>query len=513
MVLPAAVFATDYYIDATQGDDAHPGTSPASPWRSLDKVNATIFHPGESLLFKAGEHWTGQLHPQGSGAPGQPIILDQYGSGPKPIIDANGTVGEGTLLLTDQQFWEINHLELTNNADHKGDRRGIYIKVSSSAGALFRHLVIRHCDIHHIKGIAAETGDKAKRTGGIIIEAINEGATRTRFDDILVEDCSIYTVDNIGIALNSVLKPAVAPDNPEDDNETEKPDATKSEAQPYPGTPDWEARKFTHVALRGNKIHDVAKNAIIVRFTDETGLIEHNQCWDTAHRAKSGNTIFSRTCRGTVFQYNEGYLNRATGRDGSLYDADLQSPGCIFQYSYSHDNNEGLFWQCTAARDQNVIVRHNVSQNDKGIIFCLNYAAVGTRIYNNIVFIGPDRSPTVISERKNSAQMRSYEFINNIVYNLSPKTKYHWFNATRSFDSNLFFGLHPAGEPEDLHKLVVDPLFQSPGTGGIGLNTLEGYRLTPGSPAVRSGKPVSAPAPVDFWHNAIPLNAAPNRGI
>jgi hypothetical protein len=46
-----------------------------------------------------------------------------------------------------------------------------------------------------------------------------------------------------------------------------------------------------------------------------------------------------------VFQYNEGYLNRTTDFDGSLYDADPQSPGCIFQYSYRHDNNHGLYWQ------------------------------------------------------------------------------------------------------------------------------------------------------------------------
>ncbi len=285
----------------------------------------------------------------------------------------------------------------------------------------------------------------------------------------------------------------------------------------YPGTPEWEARKFTQVIIRSNRISDVAKNAVIIRLTDETGLIEHNVCWDTAYRAYTGNTIFSRSCRGTVFQFNEGYRNRAGERDpakywdGSLYDADLQSPGCIFQYSYSHDNNQGLFWQCTDARDTNVIVRYNISQNDRGRIFCLGYENTSTYIYNNTVFVPAHLSPTIIDERRDNA--RTYVFANNLIYNLSPTASYQWkTGANRTFDHNVFCGQHPAGEPDDPHKLTADPRLVRPGSGGVGLDTVAGYQLLPGSPCLDSGLTIPHHGARDYWGSRVPFNGAVDRG-
>ncbi len=62
-----------------------------------------------------------------------------------------------------------------------------------------------------------------------------------------------------------------------------------------------EARKFTQVVIRGNRISDVAKNAMIIRLTDETGLIEHNVAGHGLSRIH-GQHDLSRSCRGTVFR-------------------------------------------------------------------------------------------------------------------------------------------------------------------------------------------------------------------
>jgi hypothetical protein len=489
-ILPAQ--STLYYVDSVNGDDANAGTQSA-PWKTLSKANGTVFQAGDKLLFKAGCTWVGQLNPKGSGTASSPIVVDQYGSGPKPIINGNGSLGYGAVYLVNQEHWEINNLEITNDAAEGGDRRGIYLGASNYAGTVVNQIHVRNCYIHNIKGIVDQTSSAAKRTGGIIVEVIDDTPTPTRFNDILIENCVISTVDNQGIALNN-----------------------KNSVGDYPGTPEWEARKFTHVVIRGNRINDVAKNAMIIRLTDETGLIERNVCWDTAYRAYTGNTIFSRSCRGTVFQYNEGYQNRAGERDpaknfdGSLYDADLQSPGCIFQYSYSHDNAHGLYWQCTDAADTNVIVRYNISQNDKGIIFCMNYEATSTYVYNNTVFIGPGVSPTIIDERRNAA--KTYYFYNNVFYNLSPTAGYQWFNGNRTFDGNLFFGFHPAGEPDDGRKLTSDPRLVNPGSGGTGLHTLAGYKLQVGSPCIDSGITVPNHGGRDFWTNVVPFASATDRG-
>src|ERR1700674_522139 len=53
--------ATIYYVDASSGDDSNSGLSSASPWKTLAKVNATVFWPSDKILFRSGSAWTGQL--------------------------------------------------------------------------------------------------------------------------------------------------------------------------------------------------------------------------------------------------------------------------------------------------------------------------------------------------------------------------------------------------------------------------------------------------------------------
>lgn len=75
-----------YYVDNVNGNDASNGTSAGTAWKTLTKVNATTFAPGDKILFKAGGAWQGQLWPKGSGVNGSPIVIDQYGTGNKPLI-------------------------------------------------------------------------------------------------------------------------------------------------------------------------------------------------------------------------------------------------------------------------------------------------------------------------------------------------------------------------------------------------------------------------------------------
>ncbi|HHW00552.1 MAG TPA: hypothetical protein GXX36_13465 [Clostridiaceae bacterium] len=76
-----------YYVDAVNGNDNNSGTSPNAAWKTLTKVNSTTFQPGDRILFKAGCTWNGQLWPKGSGTEGNPIVIDMYGTGSKPLFD------------------------------------------------------------------------------------------------------------------------------------------------------------------------------------------------------------------------------------------------------------------------------------------------------------------------------------------------------------------------------------------------------------------------------------------
>src|SRR5438874_2701055 len=72
---PVGAAGTTYYVDAVAGSDANNGTGLDSAWKSLAKVDATSFSPGDQILFHAGQTWVGQLWPQGSGAAGSPITI------------------------------------------------------------------------------------------------------------------------------------------------------------------------------------------------------------------------------------------------------------------------------------------------------------------------------------------------------------------------------------------------------------------------------------------------------
>jgi parallel beta-helix repeat protein len=86
------LFATTYYVDATNGDDHNRGTSPDAAWRTLAHVNGTSFSPGDTVLLRRGSVWREQLDFPSSGDSSAPITIDAYGSGPVPIISATNIV-------------------------------------------------------------------------------------------------------------------------------------------------------------------------------------------------------------------------------------------------------------------------------------------------------------------------------------------------------------------------------------------------------------------------------------
>lgn len=483
----AGIITGTVYVDARSGNDANSGRSPKAAWKSLEKLNATMFGPGATILLRAGSRWTGSLHPKGSGSAAAVIKLDMYGKGPKPLIDGGGLVGKGVFCLYNQEYWEISNLELVNFSPEPGDRRGV--EINAADYGIVNHIYLRDLDIHHISGIVGH-GDKEKRTAGIHINTLKDKIKATRFNDILVEGCHIHHIENQGIATNN--------------------DVSVSN---YPGTPEWEARKLTNLVIRNNVIHHISKNAMIIRLT-EGGVVENNLCYETA-TAITGNTIFSRTVKGTVFQYNEGFLNRSPDADGSLYDPDINSPGTIWQYSYSHDNAHGLVWFCTDKKDDSIVVRYNLSVNDKGALVYFNYPFRGAAVYNNVFYIGRHRAPVIIREK--STASHTYSFENNIIYNLGEKAAYNLAvdgkgKQERHFSHNIFFGLHPENEPGGT-KLMTDPMFVNPGSIFPDVKGYEGYRLKAGSPALGAGKPVVNDGGRDFYGNKLPASGTRSIGM
>ncbi len=84
--LLGAAQAATYYVDCS-GSDSNNGTSPASAWQTLAKVNASSFNPGDSILLKSGCQWRQTLAVPSGGSAGNPVTFSYYGGGALPVIN------------------------------------------------------------------------------------------------------------------------------------------------------------------------------------------------------------------------------------------------------------------------------------------------------------------------------------------------------------------------------------------------------------------------------------------
>lgn len=82
--------ATNYYVK-NGGNDGAAGTSDATAWANISKVNsewlAGTFAPGDSILFRRGDLWHGTITVSESGTSGSPIVIGAYGTGNLPVIE------------------------------------------------------------------------------------------------------------------------------------------------------------------------------------------------------------------------------------------------------------------------------------------------------------------------------------------------------------------------------------------------------------------------------------------
>ena len=105
------VYGATYYVDASNGNDSSNGTSEATAWKTISKVNSSSFSPGDDILFLRGEIWLEALIVPSSGSSGSPITFGAYGSGDKPIISGRDSVPGWSVAgnwIQDSNVWSIN---------------------------------------------------------------------------------------------------------------------------------------------------------------------------------------------------------------------------------------------------------------------------------------------------------------------------------------------------------------------------------------------------------------------
>lgn len=490
-----------FYVDNVTGSDDNPGTARAKAWASLDKVNSVEFAPGDKIFFKAGTVYTGQLKPQGSGQDGAPIIIDMYGVGNKPRIDGKG-LHIDTVLLENVEYWELNNLEVTNRAPEriKGQSG---VTVSSNGFGTMHHIHLKNLYVHDVNGHLVKSTWAEQEGHGICARSI--GDKPSRFDDLLIEDCHVVRTDRNGIGMRSQFI-----------------DRSKNW---FPSL---------NVVIRGNLIEDCGGDGIKPWGVDGC-LVEYNTV-DGARLRCPGYAagIWPWSADNTIFQYNEA-CNIYGTKDGQGFDSDYNSRNTIFQYNYSHDNDGGFMLVCTMPLEPynigniDTIIRYNISQNDADVknsrIFQVTGELDGTYIYNNIIYTNKDIDTTLFLFDNWGKKLPMKTHIYNNIFYAEGKVNYlcktnegqrpldaDYMKAQDVvFSNNVFYGNH-VNPPHDPHAITEDPMLVNPGSGGMGLTSLDGYKLKPGSPCIGTGIPVEDPGALDYWGNKL-KKGKPSIGV
>ncbi len=459
----AACVAREYRIDSQERFDA---------------LSKTAFQAGDRIVFKRGMQFDGMFAPSGNGTEQAPIRVDCYGYGQRAAINAHGKHIAG-VFLQNPSYWEVNGLEITNTDgtdEDQGQLFGVYVLVEGAEGT-YKHIYINDCYVHDVNGKVA-----GKRRGGIHVHV--KGLESTVIDDLRITNNRIVRVGGVGIGNSSSCGRVQFREN--------------DTISHY---------LWTRVYVGGNYIDHTGRNSIIARVSKDA-VYEYNTLANSS-RYDTGHSIFCFNTDGIRIQHNEAYGN--VGDDGSDrggFDADYNCVNTFIQYNYSHDN----MWFCgiMKRRNRNVVIRYNVSQNDKEGIYFYGFEnarqASGIHVYNNTHFVGKDLDVAVFPEGRTPINTL---FENNIFFFESRgKWGRNADGIDTSFHNNLYFNIVP--HKSDTRPKVADPMFRQPGRAGtdIDLKTmaaLRGYGLKAGSPCIDAGVKIGNNGRRDLLGNEVPV--------
>lgn len=426
----SCVKAEVYHIDATNGNDSQSGTTPEKAWRSLQKANTTELKPGDKLLFKAGEHWTGQLKPKGSGDKKARIVIGRYGTGKLPRIDGKGETMD-TLLLENNQYIEISDLEITNQGAARAEWR-TGVRISAKGSGTIHWIILRRLYVHDVNG------DLRKSHEGCGIYFHSDQENNSCFDGLLIENCRVVRTDRNGICQRSVGNV-----------------------------------RSKNVIIRGNLLEDIGGDGIKLWGTNG-GIIEKNVIRKARARCEDHAAgIWPFACDDTVIQFNEVSDTVGT-KDGQAFDSDYWCRRTIFQYNYSFRNQGGFMLVCTPgnAINEDTVIRYNISVHD-GInsarLFHFGGGAKRTKVYNNTIIIGPEQNlPLLRFNEWDGGKASDTRFFNNlfIVENGGRATYDFGPSQGNVFESNIFAGRHeglPKGVAVAPAPRLTGPLKPMPG--------------------------------------------------
>jgi hypothetical protein len=478
-----------FYISSVTGNDSNNGFSPSSAWQSINKVNALKLMPGDSILFKSGETFTGQLSILNEGGQtGNPVTIGNYGSGNLPILDGDGYLS--TIQIVNSGGIHLSNIEIINNGgpakpgEPENLRYGIYFENTTTNGTVYQHYRLRNITFKNIyPTIDVDDDDQTGINAYAIATSGNWSANihPTQFRDMVIEGCYFTR--------------------------------TARHATVFKATDSLEIRNnlFEHVGGAGMVIGNNCSNI----------LVEHNTTNYTgssidSRMAGRGSGIWCFRSTNLTVQHNR-FMHARGFNDSYGMHIDIGNRNVVYQYNYSEDN-EGGFVEVLGG-NMNVGYRYNVSIGDgwrtrgskHGKVFWISgwsgdpekpIGSDSVFVYNNSIYV----SDSIVPEILIVAVTKNTRIYNNIIYVANG------FGAVRiqndpvlnDFNNNIWFGNIPVldenGESyRGTGALTADPLFNQKI-----VTDSAGFILQAKSPALKTGKLIydaEISGSFDYFHN------------
>ncbi len=392
-----------YYISA-EGDDANEGNSEAKAWKTIEKINAFDFSPGDQILLRGGDEFEGTilLSSEDSGNEESRVLISSYGNG-KAVVQGGAKQG---VRADSCAFLTVEKLELSGQGRKSGN-------VTDGLLAL-RCMGIT---VHEVEAYGFQKS-------GVHIHQCND-ANITH----------VYTHDNGFSGIHVSGTTGGDPENYDNQNLY----IGYCVAENNPGDP---------TVLKNHSGNGILASSV------KKGVIEYceafNNGWDMPWTGNGPVGIWIWDCTEFTIQHCIAHHNRTNpvAADGGGFDFDGGVSNSVIQYCIAH-NNEGAgfgLYEFGAAKPwENNIVRYNISQDD-GII---NGGSVGIwknddrgimrncQIYNNTFYNSQEDGTNIwLYDHYPGFEFRNNVFVYNgamIGENSSPEDEV--------FQGNLYWNL------------------------------------------------------------------------
>lgn len=424
-----------YYVDNVNGNDNNSGLNKDAAWKTIDKINETDFLPGDQILLKRGQNFSGQLSFNNSGKPSQVIKLGAYGLGNRPVIHAGKN--DYAILLLDVGYWEISEIETSG-----GDKAGIFVGCTRDNLEL-NHIKIRDCYVHDIGDSTKFDWDLSTSTGGIIVEngffnqnGKHEFLPKTFFNYVSIENCVVrYNWRWTCLSITSGYEVGRRGDS-----------------------------NFICNCIAEYSVADGIRMNGVQNSRIEYCYMYKNGAWPKEEGRNLGGlgAWFFNASNCTIQYCEAGYVG-ANSTDGGAFDIDYLQENSIIQYSYGHHcagYGVSVFGADPIWPTVNSTIRYNVLANNgrdtkflyEGDFFIFTWSGGmlnGVNIHDNLSIWNPSGPTAAIQYNAQFTGKLPNTFTNNTIISSIPQIG-NFRNDSLKSDYNLFWTHSPETSRDSL---------------------------------------------------------------